>query len=877
MEKHEHNGGARRKSVTLPGSQDSDRTPHNSSPSTWQVEGSAALGESSSGKAWAVALIASAFGLLFTALIVVTLLANQRERQTIEVDSLAERTSVAVERRLDAYKDVLFGLQGFFGAEPDASRSDFNRFVDLGDFEERYPGIQALEFTRLVADDEVAAFEDAVRSDVSLNGVGYPEFTVHPADPDHSDHFVVDFVEPLVGNEQAFGFDLGSSVERRLAVEAARDTRQAVATGGISLVQEQKEQPGFLLLQAIYASGHPPSTVEGRRAEFVGLVSAVFRVADMFEGTFDDAVADVEIYDAGVTTASADDLRPDRNDLLLDLDASRSILTGGEWGDDSRVAEVGVGGRTWLISMEFQASAVSGGSDQHLLIVTISAGLLLSIAGGLFAFSRSRSSSRNLLKASEERFRTLINAAPEGILIVNERRTILLANHQVQQMFGYSQADLIGRSVDMLLPERHRETHSDHIEGYAAEPQRRVMGAGRLLSGRRSDGTEFPVAIGLAPLPSPDETLVAATVTDMTEHQFVEDQLLQANSELEQRVGDLQEIRHQAAMLSSLGEMLQLSESSEEACRVLATHSPVLFGGTTGAIALLGDAQELMTSEVTWGDTPLTESTFDPDRCWALRRGKPHLSDTASGNVACEHLEDVGSRRVLCVPIIAHGAALGIIVLVDVGDDREKSRELGALFADQIGPALANINLREALRVESIRDPLTSLFNRRYMEESLDREIDRAHRLGTSIGMLMIDLDHFKQLNDSRGHLAGDAVLRSVGEILRSATRGEDVPCRYGGEEFVVIMPGADIELAASRAEQIRLALSNSSWTIDGEELKAVTLSAGVSVYPGDGSTAAELIGSADRALFEAKAAGRDRVVLASESDSAATVRASIV
>jgi len=233
---------------------------------------------------------------------------------------------------------------------------------------------------------------------------------------------------------------------------------------------------------------------------------------------------------------------------------------------------------------------------------------------------------------------------------------------------------------------------------------------------------------------------------------------------------------------------------------------------------------------------------------------------------------------VLCVPIIAHGAALGIIVLVDVGDDRwEQSRELAALFADQVGLALANINLREALRVESIRDPLTSLFNRRYMEESLDREIDRAHRLGTSIGILMIDLDHFKQLNDSRGHQAGDTVLRSVGEILTSASRGEDIPCRYGGEEFVLIMPGADIELAASRAEQIRLALSNSRWTLDGQELEAVTLSAGVSVYPRHGSTAAELIGSADRSLFAAKAAGRDQVVLASESDSATTVGASIV
>jgi diguanylate cyclase (GGDEF)-like protein len=163
----------------------------------------------------------------------------------------------------------------------------------------------------------------------------------------------------------------------------------------------------------------------------------------------------------------------------------------------------------------------------------------------------------------------------------------------------------------------------------------------------------------------------------------------------------------------------------------------------------------------------------------------------------------------------------------------------------------------------SMRDPLTGLYNRRFLEEAMAREVPRATRLGLSIGFVVLDLDHFKQLNDTHGHDAGDSVLAQVGELLRTTTRGSDIACRFGGEEFGVILPGATLEVARLRAEAIRGAFKAMDFRLDGKALGSYTLSAGVSALPPTGTDWAAALREADRALYAAKQAGRNRVVTA--------------
>jgi diguanylate cyclase (GGDEF)-like protein len=177
--------------------------------------------------------------------------------------------------------------------------------------------------------------------------------------------------------------------------------------------------------------------------------------------------------------------------------------------------------------------------------------------------------------------------------------------------------------------------------------------------------------------------------------------------------------------------------------------------------------------------------------------------------------------------------------------------------------ALTNLKLREKLRTQSVRDPLTGLFNRRYMEETLERELRRAERKAVPVGIIMLDLDHFKTFNDSFGHLGGDALLRSVGEFVQARFRREDVVCRYGGDEFAIILPETSLEATGQRAEQLREEIKTLQVQYRGKPLSGITLSAGLAAFPEHGTALDNLMQSADTALYRAKIEGRDRVVTA--------------
>jgi diguanylate cyclase (GGDEF)-like protein len=167
----------------------------------------------------------------------------------------------------------------------------------------------------------------------------------------------------------------------------------------------------------------------------------------------------------------------------------------------------------------------------------------------------------------------------------------------------------------------------------------------------------------------------------------------------------------------------------------------------------------------------------------------------------------------------------------------------------------------EQLSEQVVRDPLTGLFNRRYLEESFEREMSRAKRSGVSIGIMMIDIDHFKRINDSLGHAAGDTVLAEIARRMRSLTRSEDILCRYGGEEFTLVMTGGTRKVAFERAEVIRQGVRQLRIESAGRPVGQVTVSIGIAVHPEDGASMAEALRAADAALYLAKQTGRDRTV----------------
>jgi diguanylate cyclase (GGDEF)-like protein len=255
-----------------------------------------------------------------------------------------------------------------------------------------------------------------------------------------------------------------------------------------------------------------------------------------------------------------------------------------------------------------------------------------------------------------------------------------------------------------------------------------------------------------------------------------------------------------------------------------------------------------------------------------VRRGHAHNGNRNSSPIPCSHLKPAESPNAFCIPLTAQGEIFGILVLLRnqgklhlVGDvppnAMAKTRRMGAAVAEQMALTLANLRLRSALRDQAIRDPLTGLFNRRYLQETLERELQRAVRKDRPVSVMMLDLDHFKRCNDEFGHEAGDAVLRAVGEFLRNRTRTEDIACRYGGEEFVVILPEASQEHAFQRAQQIREGIKRLEIKHQ-PRLNPITVSIGLACSSSILFDSTHLLEAADAALYQAKRDGRDRVTI---------------
>jgi diguanylate cyclase (GGDEF)-like protein/PAS domain S-box-containing protein len=350
---------------------------------------------------------------------------------------------------------------------------------------------------------------------------------------------------------------------------------------------------------------------------------------------------------------------------------------------------------------------------------------------------------------------------------------------------------------------------------------------------------------------------------EMLEKDFARNELDQQNDRI---LSELQKRSERATMLAEMGELLQSCISRDEVFAAALGYAPKIFPTARGAVALLDASRSHAEVLGSWSECHLPMREFEPTECWALRTGHPHLVVAGDSTAPCAHAAGV-KNSYLCIPILAQGETLGLLHLQATDDVPQlESAELSfkTTFAGQVGLSIANIRLREALRMQSVRDALTGLYNRRYLEEVLDREIRRAGRAGQSMGILMLDLDHFKRFNDTYGHDAGDAVLRETAAFLLKNVRAEDFVCRYGGEEFVVILPTADVEGARARGEKLRSKMRELSILHQGKSLGMVTLSVGVATFPAHGMSPKELMAAADGALYEAKRGGRDQVAVAS-------------
>lgn len=317
-------------------------------------------------------------------------------------------------------------------------------------------------------------------------------------------------------------------------------------------------------------------------------------------------------------------------------------------------------------------------------------------------------------------------------------------------------------------------------------------------------------------------------------------------------------------LIARMMHRMQGCDSEAELAEVVACYLPQAFPDLAGQLFVHDQAHGRLLSIGRWQDPALTRADFDPAYCWALRRGHTHRSNQRGEDVCCQHLDDPEGRDALCVPLTAQGGVVGMLYLESAEHDGHYAdRQLYLdLISENVGLSLANIQLRATLSALATRDPLTGLANRRHLDESFNRERALAESRKTPLAALMIDIDHFKRFNDEHGHDAGDMVMQHVGHALMAHADEGELACRYGGEEFTLLMPGADAAQAAARAEAIRMTIRKVALAHRGRSLPPVTVSIGVAAFP-EQSDAASLLRVADGALLAAKSAGRDRVVVA--------------
>jgi diguanylate cyclase (GGDEF)-like protein/PAS domain S-box-containing protein len=471
---------------------------------------------------------------------------------------------------------------------------------------------------------------------------------------------------------------------------------------------------------------------------------------------------------------------------------------------------------------------------------------------------------------------SLIQNSPLGIIVLDRQGLVELTNSAFEKLFQYKRNELASIDVRQIGIPDDEATNSEQLiprifAGNAVRKKVRHM---------RKDGQVLDLALHGVPLLLGGKVRGAYLIyEDVSEQSRASAAQRQHTESLDRLVKELELRTKQMTSLNEMGSLLASSGTIQEACAVAANSVHKLFPeATSGALYLFRSSRDLIEAAIRWGKSDTIAPTFPPDACWSLRLGQPHWSEHSGRGIACQHLTQSSTSECLCVPMVGRGNTLGVLHLefenaaerrenFGTGNMRDSHQRLAVSVASQVALSLASLQLRETLREQSIRDPLTRLFNRRFLEESFERELQLAGRKKQPLAVIFLDLDHFKRFNDTFGHDAGDMVLQSLADVFRNFFRATDICCRYGGEEFAIILPESSSKDAAIRAEALRSEVKQLRLEHKKQPLGQLTLSAGVAAFPEHGSTSGQLLKIADQCLYESKMRGRDVVTVGSPQD----------
>jgi diguanylate cyclase (GGDEF)-like protein/PAS domain S-box-containing protein len=408
------------------------------------------------------------------------------------------------------------------------------------------------------------------------------------------------------------------------------------------------------------------------------------------------------------------------------------------------------------------------------------------------------------LKTTVASLENTITSSVDPIAIVDAHGRFTRWNQAAEQVYGFNAQDLASKTAFEFYADQGA------LETMLSQLRRDGFVRGYEISLQKKDGAIAPFSLSIRLFRDEDgkSTGSVCVSRDLSESSKSLAAMEQMNAKLQALVQESERRNRDLTLINCMAEKLQSCLSLDEAYPLIARHAQGLFPVWSGALFILDPVNNLLEAVSTWGDAVAGEMVFPPNDCWAIRRGQVNAGGGPRREMRCRHMPPQYPGTYLCLPLLAQGETLGMLHVLDVaditGERAELLQTLAVTVGDHISLALANIRLRETLRHQVVHDVLTGLFNRRYLEETLEREIYRGRRKGASLGLIMLDLDNFKHFNDTFGHEAGDKLLHTLGKFLGERVRREDVACRYGGEEFVLILAEASQEIVYQRAEEIR-------------------------------------------------------------------------
>jgi diguanylate cyclase (GGDEF)-like protein/PAS domain S-box-containing protein len=511
-----------------------------------------------------------------------------------------------------------------------------------------------------------------------------------------------------------------------------------------------------------------------------------------------------------------------------------------------------------VLGLHIASKALLGNLGLFMLVASA-----IGLIGGSAATERHRIGMELHLQTAY--MQSLMENSPLGIAVLDSTGHVDFANPAFEELSFYHPGELAGRYLNSLFLTDGSATNA------VAElaPVFHGEKLHRTVRWRRQDGKVLDLDLHAVPLHEDGAVRRAYTIYQDISEQVKAATAKKDHAEARDRLVKELELRtQQMSWLSEMGDLLECCESETESGQVICRFiRMVMPEATCGSLYTFRASRNLLGTVNSWGDKDDHLDNFSPSACWGLRRGCPHWS---LQDIRCSHFSTSHQTEYLCIPMVGRGETLGLLTLGfkfdslaenDADEVRNSRLRLGGTIAGQIALSLASLRLRETLRDQSIRDPLTGLFNRRFMEESLEKEIQRASRKHRQLSILCIDIDHFKRFNDTFGHEAGDQVLRAIADVFRNSFRGEDVVCRQGGEEFTIILPEASGEDAALRAERLCQEVRNQTFKHLNQMLGPVTISIGVAAFPQHATNIDGLLRIADECLYNAKSIGRDRVI----------------